>query len=264
MHRGLARRAAIGILALFWATTGSAQDDLTTRERSALPAHAANQVVQRDLLSVLQPVKRISSGMLRQLHGVGLTTHAFGTEFDGLCRRDTLTLWYAPTERGQTNADDPVHPYSIEAGARFHIVKLAHLEHFDGANRGNVSQEGCVSADRDEGANWFAAKDARTAVQGVLVLQAALSAIKAGMLKAEPCPSIFDAKKTTCEGAILANSDLATLSSIEVCPSASGTLCYVVDLDSSTKLTIKARVTGDELVPDSVKSIAVEQYIIVT
>ena len=264
MHQNFARRVVIGLVALFWATMASAQDDLSTKERRALPSHEANQVVRRDLLSVLQPVKRISSGMLRQLRGVSLTTRAFGTEFDGLCRRDAVTLWYAPTERGQTTENDPVRPYSIETQALFHIVKLAHLEHTDSENRGNVSQESCVSADHDERADWFAAKDARTAVQGVLVLEAALGAIKVGTLKAEPCPEIFDAKKASCEAVILANADIATLGSIEPCSAAVGELCYIVDLDFSTKLTIKARVTGDEMMPHSVKSIAIEQYIIVT
>lgn len=96
------------------------------------------------------------------------------------------------------------------------------------------------------------------------MLEAAVEAVRSGKLKAEPCPNIFDAKKSTCEAAILADGNIAKIDSVEVCSSDAGILCYVVDLASSTKLTIKGQAPEDSLVPSAITSISVEQYIVVT
>lgn len=241
----------------------SAQDE-TTREREALSARAANRTVQRDLLSVFEPVAQIDSGMVRQLRGVGLRTRAFGTEFPGVCRRDALTLRYAATDQDAKPEDRPVRPYGVETQAFFHVD---HLPRLSGTGRGDgaeVWQEQCVLAGRDEGENWFAATDARTAVRGVLVLAAAVAAVRSGALKPSPCPSVFYPEKQTCEAAILENGDVAKIDSIDMCPATAGTMCFNVDLNSSTKLTITARAAGDALVPSAITSIAIAQYIVVT
>ena len=253
-----------GTLAVLALTPALAQEAATTRERKALSPRAANRTVQRDLLSVLEPIRKIDSGMVRQLRGVGLTTKPFGTEFDGLCRRDAVTLWYAATEIAAKPEDAPLRPYSVEAQAWFHIVRLPREASSDERRSEGVWQAKCASAGTSEETDWFSAKDARSAVQGALVLKAAVEAVRSGKLKAEPCPNIFDTKKTTCEAAILANGNLSKIDSVEACPAESGALCYVVDLASLTKLTIRGRAPETSLVPDAITSIAIEQYIIVT
>jgi hypothetical protein len=257
-------KIATATLSILWVSGAMAQTALTTREREALSSRAANRAVQSDLLSVFEPTKKIDSGMFRQLHGVGLTTQAFGTEFAGVCRRDAVTLWYAPIADGSKPEDAPVRPYSVEAQPLFNIIKLPREEPRNVQDRGFVWRTDCASAGRSEGKNWFTARNSRIAVQGALVLEAALNAIRTGTLKAEPCPKSIDTDKSTCEAAILANSDPSKIDSIEVCPSEAGTVCYVVDMNARAELTIKARTTESVLIPSSVTSIAIELYIIVT
>jgi hypothetical protein len=252
---------AAAVLAL---SPALAQEAATTHDREALPPRAANRSVQRDLLSVLEPIKRIDSGMFRQLRGVGLTTKPFGTEFVGLCRRDAVTLLYAATETAAKPEDAPLRPYSVEAQAWFHIIHLPRDAASDARWGEGIWQAKCAAAGTSEGTDWFAAKDARTAVQGALMLDAAVAAVRAGKLKAEPCPDIIDAKQSTCEAAILADGVISKLDSVETCSSDADSLCYVLNLASSTKLTIKGRAPEASLAPTTVTSIAVEQYIIVT
>jgi len=253
--------AATVVLAL---SPALAQEAATTHDLKALAPKDANRTVQRDLLSVLEPVKKIDSGMLRQLRGVGFTTKAFGTEFDGLCRRDTLTLRYAATETAGKPEDAPLRPYGVEAQAWFHVVRLPREASSDARWGEGIWQAKCASVRTSEETDWFAAKDSRTAVQGALMLEAAVEAVRSGRLKAEPCPGIFDPKKSTCEAAILAEGGISKIDSVETCSSDARNLCYVVDLASSTKLTIRGQAPEGSLVPSTITSIAVEQYIIVT
>jgi hypothetical protein len=249
---------------MLWCAAAAAQDGASTRELVKLPPRAANRTVQKDLLSVLEPVREIRSGMLRQLHGVYLVTKAYGTEFEGVCRRDELSLRYAPTEQDSALEDAPVRPYGIEATPSFHIIKLPTREPGDDDRQSHVWQPQCVAAGHDDKANWFGAPDAHAAVQGALVLEAALKAIRLGTLKAQPCPSVYEPKGATCEAAILEIGDLSRLDTIEICPAEADTLCYAISLNVSTKLTIKAQAEGEALAPGPVTSIAIEQFIIVT
>ncbi len=260
---GLFHKAAVVCVSLVWLTQAVAQTE-TTRERKALSRRAANQMVQRDLLSVLEPAGKIGSGMLRQLRSVGMQTRAFGTEVPGVCRRDSLYLLYAPTERGESPEDVPLRPYGIEAQSWFHIIKLPRAERRDARDRTDIWQADCDAAGRRDGANWFAASDAHTAAQGVLVLDAAVEAIRSGSLKADPCPSIFDAGKSTCEAVILAEGDVSKIDHIDVCPSEEGAICYAVTLGVTTTISVKATVQEDVLAPSRILSVSVAQYIVVT
>lgn len=264
MDRGMAGRAIIVAASLLWCTAAGAQDGASTRELVKLPPQAANRTVQKDLLSVLETVHQIRSGMLRQLHGVYLVTKAYGTEFTGVCRRDELSLRYAPTEQDAKLEDAPLRPYGIEAAPSFHIIKLPTREPDDAEQRDNVWQPKCSAASHDDNANWFGAPDAHTAVQGALVLEAALKAVRSGALKAQPCPSVYEPKAATCEAAILEIGNLRRLDNIETCPAEADRLCYAISLNVSTKLTIKAQAQGEALTPGPVTSIAIEQFIIVT
>ena len=156
----------LAALAMIGCVPALAQDDMSTRQLKALSPHVANRKAQEDLLSIFEPVKKYSTGMFRGVRGVGLTTHAHGTEFEGLCSRDSVTLWYAPTQEGQVTADTPVRPYQVTATALFHFLKAPSREP---ELRHSVWQDACVAAGEDEQTHWFSASDPRTAVQGVLV-----------------------------------------------------------------------------------------------
>jgi hypothetical protein len=187
-----------GVAALFCFSPSIAQEAVTTREREALPPRSANSSVRRDLLSVLKPLGKIRSGMFRQLRGVGLTTRPFGTEFEGLCRRDAVTLLYAATQTAPQPEDAPLLPYSVEAQPWFHIIHLPKNAPSDARSGEGVWQAKCASADKSNDMSWFAARDARVAMQGALVLEAAVKAVRLGTLKAEPCSNIIDVGKSTC------------------------------------------------------------------
>jgi hypothetical protein len=244
----------------------SAQDALSTRQREALASRAANKTTQRDLLSIFKPVGKIDSGMLRRLRGVGLQTRSFGTEFPNVCRRDTLSLRYAPAgDDGPPPSrpeDTPLAPYGVEADSVFHVIGKARPERASRDTAALVFQPACAAIGDEDG--WFGAEDAFHALQGAVVFEQALDAVRAGKLKAKPCPDIFDPKKATCEQAINAVGDLSKLDSIASCPADEGTVCYDIDLASSTKLTITARGDQDSVAPGEILSIAIEQYIVVT
>lgn len=258
-----ARMLGGGVIAVVALSPAAAQEAMTTRQREALSPREANRTVQHDLLSVLKPITKIDSGMLRQLRGVGLTTKAFGTEFDGVCRRDAVTLWYAATQAAAKPEDAPLHPYSLEAQAWFHVIRLPRKASTRTGTDEGIWRSQCASLGTNEETEWFAAKNARIAVQGALMMEAAVEAVRSGTLRPEPCPNISDAK-LTCEEAILAGGSITKIDSVEACSSEAGSLCYVVDLASSTKLTIKGRAPESALVPSAITSIAVEHYIIVT
>lgn len=258
---GVSFRTVIALLLLVCGQTTMAQQ-LTTRQLEALSPSAANRAIQHDLLSLFEPVGKVERGMFRHLYGVSLTTRTFGTEYQLVCQRDTVTLWYAPvTDKPAPGADDPVAPYSVTAGASFHIVKLAPRD-LENA-RADVRQAGCAAAGNDKRANWFAAKNARAAVQGALILDAAVAALRQGILRAKPCPNLHNTE-VTCETAILAHGDMAKIDGIEQCAANPGMICYRIDLASSTALTVTALVVGDALIPGKVISIAIEEYIVVT
>lgn len=235
---------------------------LSTRQREALSPRKANRTVQQDLLSVLKPVTRIRSGMFVMLHGVGLDTRPFGTEYKGVCRMDSVTLWYAPTDKAAEPGDTPVQPYSIEAEPFFHIVKLPSADSTERRGGELVWQTACNGLDGDD-ISWFGARDAFHAVQGALVLEQAVRDVRSGTLKPAPCHDIYPAT-ATCSEAILSAGDVRQIGRIETCAAAPGTLCYVIDTAGNTTLTITAKGDPDSVVPQGALSIAVEQYITVT
>ena len=204
------------------AVAPAADPPLTTRQREALSPGKANRTVQQDLLSVLEPVKHINSGMFRALHGVSTQTRPFGTEFKGVCRRDAVTLWYAPTETDTQPEDAPVQPYSIEAAPLFHIVDLP--KSGSGERRGGelVWQNVCNGLSDNEA--WFGAKDAFHAVQGALVLEQAVLAVRSGKLKPAPCPDIIHPDSMTCTQVIAEVGDIKQINRVETCAAPGGDL----------------------------------------
>jgi hypothetical protein len=254
---------------------GVAQERPTTRQLKTLSPGAANRIVQRDLLSVLEPSGEIDSGMSTWLRGVDLVTRPFGTEFEGLCRRDAVTLRYIGAETGKTPADWPVRPYSIEAHPLFHIVRLPKIEKDSGRpHRPVVDQPVCANVAKpwsargtnedDEPASWFTAQDAFHAVQAGFLTDMAINAVRAGTLEPEPCPDSSFPEKGNCKEQILAAGALTDIDSAESCPAEAGAICYKIAFDGGTELTIVARGNDESPLPNSIVSIAVQIFITVT
>ena len=79
----------------------------------------ADLIVKKDILSVLQPILKLSQGTRPFLHNIDQTTAPFGTGYKGLCRRDVVRLRYSPTEDTGPFPNRKLRPYSVEAKAQF-------------------------------------------------------------------------------------------------------------------------------------------------
>ena len=265
MQLGRAAKSAILALSLLWCVAGTSQSAMTTREWEALPPNAANKKVHQDLLSVLAPIGPITPGYRKQLHSVSLMTRAFGTDIDGVCRRDIIILSYAPTIKRQTGEDAPVRPYGVGVYSLYAVTKRFLKEHED--DLPVIWQSDCASAGEGPNGNWISAMDARTAGRGFSFLEAATKAIRAGSLKPEPCSALFQDGKMTCEQAILANASPSKISGVIGCGSLRDILCYVINVRAGSgisQLTIKARVAEDAINPTAITSIAIEQHMVVS
>jgi hypothetical protein len=198
------------------------------------------------------------------LRGVGLTTQAHGTRFQGLCEREAVTLWYAPAEGAADGAnakDVPVRPYSVQSAPTFLFLSPPGPDGFVQADAPMVWSADCRAADK-RGADWFPADDEFSAVQGALALQLAVQEIRAGRLKPEPC-TLSD-RTQTCAQAILAVGEVSRIERIETCTAKEGAFCYIIELPGLTRLTIIGRGDRRPAAPSSIQSIAVEEYIVVT
>lgn len=223
----------------------------------ALSPASANRQVQRDLLSLLRPSGSLSSGMLIRLRGVGLVTHAVGTQFDGLCRRDAVSVLYAPSDSNEPPRDRPLRPYGVEAHPEFHATHLP-LRGRPG-NDGRVDLGGCGALDRDDKINWFTAPDPKQAALAANALRIALELVRQGSTPLLSCSNIKD-----CRGFVQKFGDMDRIDSIESCPAGQSEFCFVIDVSGTLELQLSGKVPRDEVQPTSISSIEASQYLIVT
>src|SRR3569832_2172194 len=106
-------RVFIALLALL-AGTAQARETPTTRQWRGMSAGQADRHIRRDLLSILQPLGKVTTGNLRRIRGLALDTEPYATWFDGLCRRDTIRINYAPTAESKAYEATPVQPYGLD------------------------------------------------------------------------------------------------------------------------------------------------------
>jgi len=245
------------------ATASGAQTPLTTRQMVALPPAQANHTARRDLLSVLEPVYDIDSGMMVSLHGIEFRSKPYGTRYPGLCRQDRLTLKYIPAGDGK-GRDAPVQPYGFDSDAIYAAVRMPVDPPAGQARDDGVFQPVCNAPTLGSGTSWFVAPDDFAAAQGAHVLAAVIAQVRAGTLRPLACPDIFDPRKQTCEQVIAASGGLDKLDRIETCAPPPGTFCYRFDLDLNTEVTVKGGAADDALDPAAITSVEVSQYIIVT
>lgn len=256
------------------AAPAHAQGNRTSRQMSALSPDMANRVSQEDLLSVLEPSGKIRlTGSPRRTN---LVTKPYGTEFEGVCRRDLVSLLYAPAKAGVPSASARLRPYGIETTPMFRIVHLPKIvPGLDDLYQPLVAQPACQDVERQwrkrrraEGAEddettygplWFTAPDVVHAVRAGFAVDLALAQVRAGTLKPEPCPDV-ERFGRTCLGQILAT-DLEDIYAVESCDATAGSVCYkVFFMDASAMLRIRALVDDGKIVPKAILSIAVEEF----
>jgi hypothetical protein len=255
-------RTIFGLLALIWCSAASAQQAQSTREREALTARQADRVVRRDLLSIFEPAGEFNSGMALQLHSASLQTPPFGTEFEGLCQKDSANLWYAPTERSTQSEDVPVKPYGLTAGHAFHFLKPPAAD-ADWAERGpDIWNAQCRALGKDQDAIWFGAENSVDAIKGALTFQAAMAAIRSGAVHVDWCDDARNRAK--CLADLAAAGELEKLDEVKACPAERGLVCFDITAAGRFELVIVAQEIVDSLSPGPIASVRVSEFIIVT
>jgi hypothetical protein len=239
-----------------------AQEELNSRQLEALSPKAANRRAQQDLLSIFDPVKPYHHGMFRYDHGELLTTVAHGTEFEGLCSRDLVTLWYAPVEPGQANMGTPLRPYKVTATTEYSFLKPPQREPVVGALSDNVWQDACAVLGSNDRVDWFSAESPEQAVRGTLLYRAVLVAIKAGTV--QPTCDAHSTKPGECAKWIISSEDPDQPPSVDTCGPRVPGLCYILGWGSGLELTVRAERNGDSLTPGKISSVDAVEYIIVT
>ena len=214
-------------------------DPLTTREMRALSAGQADRHIRQDLLSILRPAGKIATGNMRRLHDTWLHTRAYATQFRGLCRRDTVSVAYAPTVDSTAYEDTPIRPYAVDVSHSYYFAAPPRRD--DLADDGNHAwrspfQAECDHAGKDEWSGWFTADDPHLAMLGAFALQAAVEwARMPGHELAACAPLMRD-----CAKDLIASAKLENLDSIATCDAARDQLCYKITA-GSFDMTIKAR-----------------------
>jgi hypothetical protein len=203
-----------------------------------------------------------------------LTTRPYGTQFEGVCRRDVLTLRYEQVVAGASSSKAPIRPYGVDAQQTFHIFKLPGITGDIGHPKPSLAgQPACVNPektwrdgqgadeDEDKPMSWFDAPDAFHAVQAGFMLDMAISAIEAGTLEIAPCPDVVNFAKETCRQLIDETGGVGHIDSVETCPAEAGSLCYnIMFMDAGAKLTITAKGDDESPVPSRILSVAVVNY----
>lgn len=262
MTRTLNRSLLLGLAALA-AAGPAAAEDLSTREREAQSARAADRTVRRDLLSIFKPVEEVRSGQRVQLGGVGLDTPPFGTGFQDLCQKDSVALLYAPVESGDEPRDAGLKAYGISAWHEFRFLRPPPDEVGYPHGETDVWNGACRAADDREDARWFNARDDLEAIQGTLVFRAALKAFGDGTVPVEGCEGYRS--EADCKARFLAVAREEAITSIESCETEDyRTLCYVIRVSGSYQFSVTAAARNDMVTPRAVTSIRLAEFIIVT
>lgn len=241
-----------------FAGAAAAEQPLTTNQMRALTPAEAGRVAQSDLLSVLVPPSGFPKGMLRMVRGTSFVTPAYGSEYEGLCRRDRLELRYAWTTPEGKVEDRPMKPYGVETTAWFTDVGMTD----DPADADPVWAPACHALDGKADVDWFAAKDARQARDVLLVLRKVRAQLTSGQVSLSSCDNAAPTPK--CKDDVLKANKITM---IEECAAprdlGDGGACYEIWLDPDVVMVVKAKSSPTET-PGDIESIVVNYYVIVT
>lgn len=235
----------------------------TTRQLTQLPPNAADKVAKQDLLSVLAPVRKISSGMRVQLGGIEFSTKPYGTAMKGLCRYDNVTLKYAPVATSSNLRDEPIRPFGIEAEAWYHAIG-APIEELapESASRAIWGEE-CRKLPTSLPTSWFRAASDETAARGVNLLAVAIKAVRAGEVKLGGVCGMRG-PPVACDGVVLKEGRVDKITEVDACPADQGHVCYKVSVGDDVEVTIRATTNPDSLAPQRIDGVSAEEYLVVT
>jgi hypothetical protein len=161
----------------------------------------------------------------------------------------------------------------ISAAPLFHIIALPIVDPVTGLPEpSRIEQPACRTVDDGGGdverrgretrerAVWISAEGAFQAIQGALVMEAALAVVRAGTLQPQPCDN-NRVSSGACEEAILSAGGWRNMYSVEACAAGSGLICYRIRASLGIELTIVARGDNERAAPTQILSIAVEEFL---
>ena len=253
------------LLAIVVTGSAGAQPPLNSTERRALPPAKADRLARADLLSILEPMKAFPKGMVRQVRSAWFETQPYGTEISGICGQDTLIVNYAPTEQTAVRENAPVQPYSLESRHHFLFTRKPSAKMLDHLNERFAPpwRNECDGLkNHDDG--WFAATDAEQGLRGYLAFGAAADAVRSGRIEPSKCDLFAEEAKKGCARFILELFDAAKGDSVEDCSAGEGEVCYRIGANGDTTVTIIASKTEGAVTAEDIRSVTVEQYIVVT
>ena len=247
----------------------TADHALNSLEMRALSAKQADRKVRSDLLSILRPIGPIVRGNRRQVGDVWMHTKAAATQYQTLCQRDTLVMFYAPSDRGGETEEWPLRPYQLEAARSYRFIGPPKPEHITAIERDNYYRSPfaaeCRKADQgppdNEWLGWFDADSAELAMAGGFALQVVQEWAKVAGNEFSSCTKQYQYR---CKEKILPALTLEQLEGVRKCAAGKpGELC--LELGSYTyTLTIKARDTHAPMTAADIISVSYEKQIIVT
>ena len=257
------------VLALGLLIGATADHALNSLEMRALSAKQADRQVRSDLLSILRPIGQIGRGMTRKVGDVWMHTKAAATQYQTLCQRDTLFLFYAPSQRGGDMEEWPLQPYQLEAERSFRFIAPPKAEQLKAVERDNYYRSRfapeCHKADQGDPNNewlgWFKADSAEQAMAGGFALQAVQEWAKDADHEFASCnkQAPYD-----CKERVLPTLTLEQLGGVQKCAADKpGELCLELGRYGFS-LTIKARDTHAPMSGADIISVSYEEMIIVT
>jgi hypothetical protein len=258
---------ALGGILLIAAMTDQA---LTSTEMRALSAGQANRQIQRDLLSILRPTGKAPGGMTRMIGDVWIHTKASATDYEPLCQRDTLSLFYAPTSLVEDHEDRPVRPYKIETERTYRFIAQPKQEHLDALNRDDHFRSPfdpkCKAADgsidNNEWAGWFTAESPDRAMTGGFAVLAVLEWAKHPDHRFQSCSK--EPVSATCQSYGIAELKLDAIGDVAECaPDKAGEICLQLG-KWGILWTIRAKDTRARMQAADIVSVDYEMQIIVT
>ena len=257
------------ILALGLLIGATADHALNSLEMRALSAKQADRKVRSDLLSIVRPIGPIVRGNRRTVGDVWMHTKAAATQYQTLCQRDTLSLYYAPVERGGAAEEWPLRPYQLESERSYRFIAPPKPEHLRAVEQDNYYRSPfaaeCRKADQggpeNEWLGWFSADSAEQAMVGGFALQAVQQWAKAEGNEFSSCTKD---EPYRCKEKTLPELTLENLGGVQKCAAGKpGELCLELGRYTYT-LTIKARDTQAPMTAADIISVDYEEQIIVT
>ncbi|WP_309623892.1 hypothetical protein [Novosphingobium sp.] len=263
---------ALGLVLVAGILIGAAADRaISRRDVQAMSAGAKNKQYRGDLLSILRPSTSLYTSQRRNLEGdAWVHTRASATQYQSLCQRDTVLLYYAPIEKGGRAEDRRSLPYKLESTRSYRFVSPPKPEYAaatgeDGYERSPFAPE-CRAADKfpenDEWYGWFEAPSEELAMDGGFAMLAIQEWAKQPANQFSDC--ITDGDPARCKTLVESALDMNMIGSVAACsPDKPGTIC--LQLGKYINLfTIRARQTGKPMTADDIISVDYESVIVVT